>query len=90
MDNKTIDSKTLEELLADRLAIESLTFEDGIKLLERLVQAVESGSLPLETAITSYEKGSVLLKHLKGKLSGAEERLKILKNGELEESNEPF
>lgn len=90
MDNKTIDSKALEDLLADRLAIEALTFEDGIRLLERLVQAVESGSLPLEKAITSYEKGAVLLKHLKGKLSGAEERLKVLRGGELEESDDPF
>lgn len=85
-----MDNKTIEDLLADRLSIEALSFEDGIKLMERLVQAVESGSLPLETAITSYEKGADLLKHLKGKLSGAEERLKVLKNGELEDSEGAF
>ena len=73
---------TLEELLASsdpKKMISTLAFEDTLKLLEELVVAVERGSLPLERAILSYEKGAVLVEHLRAALSGAEERLKVLK-----------
>lgn len=59
-------------------AIKSLSFEQGLKLLEELVALVESGSLPLDRAVTSYERGVALLQHLRGQLAGAEERLKVL------------
>lgn len=72
---------TVELLLAgegSEDAIQSLSFEQGLKLLEELVAIVESGSLPLDRAVTSYERGTALLQHLRGQLSGAEERLRIL------------
>ncbi len=75
---------TLEQLLAaadPKKAIQSLPFEECLKLLEELVGAVERGSLPLERAIMSYEKGAVLVEHLRSALTKAEERLKVLKRG---------
>lgn len=58
--------------------LSGLAFEKGLKLLEELVQGVESGNLPLEKSIRAYERGSILMNHLKGLLEGAEQKLKIL------------
>ena len=74
-------SITLKELLAadepEGLLI-GISFEEGLKLLDELVQKVESGALPLETAIHSYEKGAQLIERLRALLSGAEEKLELL------------
>lgn len=71
----------IEELLADadvEKKIAQLSFEDGLLVLEELVQKVESGSLALDKAIISYERGIALIERLRGLLSGAEEKLKVL------------
>lgn len=75
---------TIESLLSDKVTQEQIsaaTFEEGIKLLEEVVGAVELGALPLEKAIGAYEKGSLLVNHLRKLLSGAEEKLKVLQSG---------
>jgi exodeoxyribonuclease VII small subunit len=75
---------TLEALLNGEVSeqdVEALTFEAALKLLEEVVVSVESGSLPLDRAIGSYERGTLLIKHLRKLLSGAEEKLRILNNG---------
>lgn len=58
--------------------IEKLTFEQGVQLLEGLVTKVEEGEIPLETSILAYERGSLLLNHLRKLLSGAEEKLQVV------------
>ena len=58
--------------------ISQLTFEAALALLEGVVSAVESGSLPLDQAIGSYERGSHLVQHLRGLLAGAEQKLRNL------------
>lgn len=71
----------LESLLTtedNEALISELTFEEGLKMLEELVSKVESGSLALDKAIVSYEKGVKLIDRLRSLLSGAEEKLKIL------------
>jgi exodeoxyribonuclease VII small subunit len=72
---------TLKEILGDgdpKALLKELSFENGLKLLEELVTKVESGALPLDAAVVSYEKGVMMIEHLRGLLSGAEEKLKIL------------
>ena len=76
---------TLEALLTgdvseDRIA--KLSFEEALKLLEEVVTSVESGALPLDRAIGSYEKGSTLIQHLRKLLSGAEEKIRMLSSAE--------
>jgi exodeoxyribonuclease VII small subunit len=76
---------TLEELLTldePREAIAKLPFEHALKLLEELVTLVESGSLPLDRSLASYERGVKLITHLRALLTGAEERLRVLQKGE--------
>lgn len=85
------DTLTLKELISDEGAanrIARLSFEDGLKLLEELVSKVESGSLALDKAILSYEKGVMLIERLRTLLSGAEEKIRVLQksgNGKLVE-----
>lgn len=75
---------TLEALISGEVGedqVNALTFEQALKLLEEVVTSVESGNLPLDRAIGSYEHGSLLIKHLRKLLSGAEEKLRVLNQG---------
>jgi exodeoxyribonuclease VII small subunit len=79
--SKTI---TLEDVMQGAVGaadIAELRFEEALALLEGVVAAVESGSLPLDQAIGSYERGTQLVQHLRSLLSGAEEKLRILNEG---------
>jgi exodeoxyribonuclease VII small subunit len=72
---------TLEGLLSGDISaaqVSELSFEQALKLLEEVVVSVESGSLPLDRAIGSYEKGTHLIQQLRKLLSGAEEKLRVL------------
>jgi exodeoxyribonuclease VII small subunit len=72
---------TLESLLNGEVSeahVGALSFEQALRLLEEVVTSVESGSLPLDRAIGSYEHGTALIKHLRQLLSGAEEKLRVL------------
>jgi len=75
------ESLSLKDLLAEegQTKVSDVNFESGLKLLEELVGKVESGSLPLDKAILSYERGVALITHLRGVLKGAEQKLQTLK-----------
>ncbi|MEZ4754937.1 MAG: exodeoxyribonuclease VII small subunit [Bdellovibrionota bacterium] len=73
---------TLKALLtADDIdkQVKTLSFENGMELLEELVEKVETGSLALDQAILSYEKGVLLVEALRTQLEGAEAKLEKLK-----------
>ena len=74
------DNIALKDLFNGKKEIDlsTLSFEQSLKLLEELVASVESGSLPLDKAILSYEKGVQLVNQMRTLLSGAEEKLKVL------------
>jgi exodeoxyribonuclease VII small subunit len=75
---------TLQDVMEGKVGpgeISQLRFEEALSLLEGVVAAVESGSLPLDQAIGSYERGTQLVQHLRGLLSGAEEKLRVLNEG---------
>ena len=55
-----------------------LTFEEAMAKLETLASAMESGKLPLDKLIDSYEEGSKLVKFCRSKLSKLENRIEIL------------
>jgi exodeoxyribonuclease VII small subunit len=72
---------TLEGLLKGEVGmkeVSELKFERALGLLEEVVASVESGGLPLDQAIGSYEQGTLLIQHLRTLLSGAEEKLRTL------------
>ena len=74
-------STTLQDILASedpRSLMDGVSFEDGLKLWDELVERVESGGLALDKSVTSYERGVLLVEHLRRLLSGAEAKLKVL------------
>ena len=56
----------------------SLPFEDALKKLEGVVEAMESGELPLETLLAQYEEGARLVKICQEKLAEAELKIQQL------------
>ena len=59
------------------------TFEQSMKALERIVQELEDGDLPLEKAIKKFEEGIKLSKLCSEKLDETEKKISVLlKNSE--------
>jgi len=55
--------------------IAGLNFEDALKELEDIIQALESGDGGLDDAIRSYERGVALKQHCEAKLQEAQARV---------------
>ena len=67
------------------------TFEQSMKQLERIVQELEGGDLPLEKAIKKFEEGMKLTKFCSQKLDDTEKKVSILlKNAEGRIVEKPF
>ncbi len=65
--------------------LDELSFEEALKQLETIVDAMENESLPLEKLVECYEKGVRLQQVCQNKLKQAEERIQQLEskgNGE--------
>ncbi len=58
--------------------ISSLSFEDALAELERIVKGLEGGQQKLEDAISAYERGAVLRQHCEAKLAAAEARVQAI------------
>lgn len=61
------------------------SFEDAIKRLETLTQAMQSHDMPLEEALAAYEEGTELVQYCQNKLAEVEQKLQVLEAGELKE-----
>lgn len=55
-----------------------MPFEEALKKLEGIVEAMESDELPLETLLAKYEEGARLVKICREKLSEAELKIQQL------------
>ncbi|MBA2795748.1 exodeoxyribonuclease VII, small subunit [Streptococcus porcinus] len=57
------------------------TFEEGLQELEAIVTKLENGDVPLEEALTEFQKGMILSKGLQKTLQDAEKTLvKVMQN----------
>lgn len=56
----------------------NLQFEEALKKLEGIVEAMESDELPLEALLAKYEEGTKLVKICQGKLAEAELKIQQL------------
>lgn len=54
---------------------ETKTFEENLAQLEGIVRQLENGDVPLEEALTAFQKGITLSKTLEATLTQAEETL---------------
>ncbi|MFC0245118.1 exodeoxyribonuclease VII small subunit [Falsochrobactrum ovis] len=62
-----------------------MSFEDALKQLEKIVDDLERGDVPLEESIRIYERGEALKKHCDALLKAAEdkvEKIRIGRNGQ--------
>ena len=53
-------------------------FEDALEKLEDIVRKMETGDLPLEEALKSFEEGIKLIRSCQSKLDEAQRRVEIL------------
>ncbi|MBT9489288.1 MAG: exodeoxyribonuclease VII small subunit [Rubrivivax sp.] len=59
------------------------TYEQALAELDRLVQAMESGQLPLDQLLDSYKRGAELLQLCRGRLDAVEQQVQVLEDGQL-------
>lgn len=59
------------------------SFETALAELERIVDGMEAGELPLEQSLAAYKRGAELLKFCQSALAEAQQQVKILEDGVL-------
>lgn len=57
---------------------EELKFEKALERLEKIVEELEAGNIPLEDALKKYEEGVRLSRTCSEKLTQAEKKIQIL------------
>lgn len=62
---------------------EPASYEDALGELERLVEAMENGQLPLDELLDRYKRGAELLAFCRQRLQAVEEQVKLLEDGQL-------
>ncbi|HXG66273.1 MAG TPA: exodeoxyribonuclease VII small subunit [Blastocatellia bacterium] len=58
------------------------SFEESLKELERIVERLEEGDLPLEESLALFEQGVRLSRLCQKRLDDAEQRVELLLRGE--------
>ena len=67
------------------------TFEDSLSLLEKIVQDLEDGDLPLDSALKKFEEGVKLSRFCFDKLAETEKKVSVLvKNQDGSLGEKPF
>ena len=64
--------------------VTALSFEDALRELEGIVQSLERGQVPLDEAVTAYERGTLLKRHCERRLAEASakiERITVAADG---------
>ena len=60
-------------------------YEDAVAELERLVQAMDSGQMPLDSLLDNYRRGAELLEFCRARLQAVEDQVKVLEDGQLKD-----
>jgi len=60
-------------------------YEDAVAELERLVQAMDSGQMPLDSLLDNYRRGAELLEFCRSRLQAVEDQVKVLEDGQLKD-----
>ena len=55
-----------------------LTFEQAVTELEEIIKKLEDGKMPLEDAVTAFERGAFLKKICEEKLKNAQLKIEML------------
>ena len=57
---------------------EEIKFEKALERLEKIVEELETGNIPLEEALKKYEEGVKLSRICSEKLTAAEKKIQVL------------
>jgi exodeoxyribonuclease VII small subunit len=63
----------------------AVSFEDALDELESLVKNLEGGKLTLEAALSSYQRGTELIRYCQHTLDHAEQKIQVLEAGMLQD-----
>jgi exodeoxyribonuclease VII small subunit len=61
--------------------IAAMSFEQALEQLERIVEDLERGDVPLDQSIRIYERGEALKKHCDALLKAAEDKVEKIRLG---------
>ena len=64
--------------MAEYKNVEELTYKEASTELELIIRSLESGDMELEESLESYMRGVELLKSLRARLAGAEQKVSVL------------
>lgn len=59
------------------------SFEAALAELEKIVESMEAGQIPLEQSLAAYKRGAELLKFCQAQLQDAQQQVKILEDNVL-------
>ena len=59
--------------------IKAMSFEQALEALERIVEDLERGDVPLDQSIRIYERGEALKKHCETLLKAAEDKVEKIR-----------
>ena len=77
--------------MTDEVAVETLSYEQAMAELDRLIARLEEDQVPLEEALSGYERGAHLVQRCTALLEGVERRVAELSLGPDGEARErPF
>ncbi|MEX0408965.1 exodeoxyribonuclease VII small subunit [Aquibium sp. LZ166] len=65
--------------------VRAMSFEQALEALERIVDDLEKGDVPLEKSIAIYERGEALKRHCEQLLKAAEakvEKIRLSRDGQ--------
>jgi len=62
-----------------------MRYEDALAELERLVQAMDAGQMPLDSLLDNYRRGAELLEFCRSRLQAVEDQVKVLEDGQLKD-----
>jgi exodeoxyribonuclease VII small subunit len=60
------------------------SFEAALAEIEKIVASMEGGELPLEQSLAAYKRGAELLQYCQTQLRDAQQQVKILESGTLQ------
>lgn len=66
---------------------EPASYEQALSELDRLVQQMEGGQLPLDQLLDGYRRGAELLALCRARLQAVEEQVRLLDDGSLKPWN---
>ena len=65
------------------------SYEAALAELDRLVQQMESGQMPLDELLDGYRRGAELLAFCRQRLQALEQQVKVLDEGQLKDWTAP-